>query len=248
MGGVHPDVAAAQRTEGPPMFTRMSRLLCSGCVLVAAALPLGGCETTVMMREKGLQAMQANDLPQAEHHLTRAVDKSPDDFLSQYYLGSLYLRQNQPLQAQLALERALTLRPQITPQTDDILDKLAEAMYQQGRYDSLHSFLASSASFYGRPIDYLRQARFLRMTGDVDQARVAYRKAAYFAPPGDATPYIAIAEFYESINNVPEAIRALQYAYWVDPRNPDAAAGLRRHGIVPGPTIAVEPPKPEMLR
>lgn len=229
-------------------FAPAIRTLFVSAALVVVAFSQVGCETTTMIREKGYRAMRAGDLPLAEHHFARAVQREPEDYLSQYYLGVVYLRQGEPLKAQLALEKALTLRPDGSPRTGDILDHLAEAMYQRGRYDSLHAFLAKSASYYGRTEDYLRQARYLVKTGDIDQAKIAYQKAAYFAEKGDATPYLAVAEFYESINNAPEAVAALKYAYYVDPENEKVAAGLRKHGIVPGPTVAAEPPKPEMLR
>lgn len=229
-------------------LARSTRLAALMLILVATLLVQVGCETTLMMRDKGHAAMHLGDYEQAAGHYGRAVDKSPHDYLSQYYLGVAHLKQGQPLRAQLALERALTLRPQGSPHTDDILDHLAESMYQQGRYDSLHTFLDGSAKYYGRTQDYLRQADYLAKTGDVDAAKVAYRKAAYFARSGDATPYIAIADFYDSFNDVPSAIESLRYGYYVDPDNQEVADGLRKYGIVPGPTVAIEPPKPELAR
>lgn len=217
-------------------------------LMMVIGLGQAGCETSYMMREKGHVAMRQGDPAQATHHYARAVEKSPHDYLSQYHLGVAYLEMGEPLKAQLALEQALTLRPDGSDRTRDILDHLAEAMYQQGRYDSLHTFLAQSASYYGRTEDYLRQADYLARTGDVDAAKVAYRKAAYFAAPGDAEPYLAIARFYDSFNDVPSAIEALRYGYYVDPKNRQIADALRKYGIVPGPTVAIEPPKPERPR
>lgn len=232
----------------PTAFARSSRSIVLAALVLLMLLGQAGCETTLMMRQKGYDALRAGDYVEARHQFGRAVEKSPQDYLSQYYLGVTYLELGEPLKAQLALERALTLRPQGSARTGDILDKLALAMYQQGRYDSLHAFLARSASYYGRTQDYLRQARYLAKTGDLDSAKVAYRKAAYFADKGDARPYLAIAEFYSSFNDVPSAIEALRYGYYVDPTNERIADGLRKYGIVPGPTVAVEPPKPALMR
>lgn len=225
------------------------RRVLTTAVLCVSLLAAVGCETTTMMREKGVDALRADNLELAEHHFARAAQREPEDYLSQYYLGMVHLRKNENLKAQLALERALTLRPETSEMyTGRILDMLAEAMFRQGRYDSLHTFLERSASYYHGTGDYLRQAKYLVKTGDIDSAKVAFRKAAFFAAKDDPTPYIAIADFYAGLNDVPNAVAALRYAYYVSPTNPEVAAGLRKYGIVPGPTVAVEPPKPELLR
>lgn len=231
----------------------MQPMLRLACLVIALMLPMVGCETTTMIRQKGYTAMRQGDLNLAHHHFARAAQKSPHDYLSHYYLGTVLLKQGRPQDAQLELERALVLRPydpEMPERSKDLRDKLAEAMFQQGpvRYDALHNFLDEQARYSGKPEDYIRQARYLAKTGDIDSAKLAYQKAAYFAPKGDATPYLAIADFYAEHNNIPEAVASLKYAYFVDPENPDVANGLRKYGIVPGPTVAVEPPKPELLR
>ena len=146
------------------------------------------------------------------------------------------------------MEKALALRqddPKITPR---ILDRLAQAYYEQDRPENLTAFLARTAEFYGQPRDYLRQAKYLVKVGDVDSAKLAYRKAAYFAPSGDASPYIAIADFYISIDDQTNAATALRYGYYVNPKDGEVADRFRQLGLVPGPTQSLEPPKPEMLQ
>ena len=215
-----------------------------------AVVPLlgGGCETDTLKRERAVNAYDAGDYAAAEKKLNQVMAHHPDEYRSQYWLGRTYLKQDRPLDAQLALERALTLAPRESPMVGNIVEALAEAMYQQGRYDQLHAFLDKTATYYGQTRDYLREADYLLKTGDIDNAKVAYRKAAYFAKNGDATPYVAIAEFYERVGDVPSAVVSLRYGYYVDPTNQEVAAGLRKFGVVPGPTIASEPPKPELAR
>lgn len=227
--------------------------------LAALALGTAGCETNLMKREKGVAAMKSGDHATAESKFQEVVTKRPDDWRTQYYLGLNYLKQNRPLQAQVALEQALQLAPE-KPQSlegnaflESILDNLAEAYLRQNRFDSLSAFLQKTASYYGETDDYLRQARFLARAGDVDGAKAAFQKAGAFADKTDPSPYVEAARFYEDVGDVPSAVQAYQYAYyvdWQDLSTSDARIldGLRKHGVVPGPTVASEPPKPEMFR
>ena len=79
--------------------------------------------------------------------------------------------------------------------------------------------------------------------GDIDQAKLAYRKAAFFALPGDAEPFLTLADFYESIGDTANAVTALRHAYTVTPKDRQIHDRLRRYGIVPGPTAQLPPEK-----
>ena len=242
----------------------MRRLSLLPAVLLAAA-SLTGCEsdrdstglkfetpdfliTNSMLREKGYEAINAEDWRQARLYFAQAVERRPEDGVAQYYLGLCELRLGEPLKAQFALEKALELNrndPDFAPR---ILDKLAEAIYQQDRPESLQAFLEQTVDYYGTTRDRLRQADYLTRIGDLDGARLAYQKAAYFAAEDDPDPYIEIADFYNSINDEQNAVRALRYANHVAPGHPGVAERMRRLGVVPGPTQREPPPKPELLR
>ena len=225
---------------------RQAAVLVFCCVL--SLLLMAGCETNLRLRQKGYDALYQRDYATARSMYQKAIRRNPTDAEAQYYLGVVELKLDQPLRAQLALEKALELKsedPELTPR---ILDKLAESLFQQGRMESLYAFLADTASNYGHTRDYLRQAQFMLMAGDLDGAKLAFNKAAYFADEDDITPYLAIADFYDSINDVPNAIVALQYAYWVNPNYPGLDNRFRKYGVVPGPTVAAKPPKPDLLR
>jgi tetratricopeptide (TPR) repeat protein len=214
---------------------------------VLALITLTACENNTRLREKGMLSLGNKDYAAAQSQFTRAAEKKPSDALSLYYLGITELRMGRPLDAQIALEKALVLLPDDKELTPEILDRLAEAMYQQNRVEQLHGFLDRTANFYSTTRDYLRQADYLVKTGDLDAAMTALQKAAHFAAPGDATPYIAMADFYEAINDVPNALTSLRYAYYVDPRKAQLDDRFRKFGVVPGPTVSLEPPKPQML-
>lgn len=204
--------------------------------------------TSTMMRQKGFEDINKGDWYLARDDFAKAVEISPDDAVSQYYLGLSDLKLNDPLSAQLALEKAYTLAPDDPELTPRIIDRLAEAYYQQDRQDVLIGFLNQTTEDRGTSRDYLRQAQYQFKMGDVDAAELSYRKAAYFAEAGDSTPYVAIADFYQTLGDKENAILALKYGYYVSPNDQRVATRMRKLGLVPGPTHEQEPPKPAMLK
>jgi tetratricopeptide (TPR) repeat protein len=216
----------------------------------AVCLPLflAGCQTATNLREEGRLALNRGQNQLALEKISQAVDKDPSSAVSQYQLGRAYLALDRNLEAQYALEKAYALEPDDKHLTPKILDDLAEALFRQERMANLYEFLDKQVKTYGTTRDYLRKGEYLARVGDPDAARLAFRKAAYFAAPDDPEPYIAIADFYTSIGDQPNAVTALSYANYVDPGNLDVKERLNRFGIVAGPTIAKAPPKPAMLR
>lgn len=225
---------------------KSNRWLAAG---LAGSVLLGvGCENNVVFRERGYDHYRSQDYAAAAEDFQTAVDKKPADFMAQYYLGLSMLRQGRPVPAQVPLEQALALAPDDPTWTPKIADAVAESYYQQERYETLYGFLDNMIqTYHQQPVDFLRKARYLEKLGDADGQKAALQKAAYFAPANDASPYLAIADFYLAVNDVPNAIQALKYGYYVDPDSDEVKNGLRGLGIVPGPTIADAPPKPELI-
>lgn len=212
------------------------------------AMALTGCKNNVVYRELGYDSYRELDFTTAAEHFQAAVDKKPSDFRSQYYLGVTMLKLDKPIPAQTPLEQALALRPDDPQWTPKIADSLAETYYQQERYETLYGFLDNMVQTYSQqPVDFLRKAKYLGLLGDADGQKTALQKAAFFAPANDPSPYLAIADFYETVNDTPNAIQALRYGYYVAPDSDTVKDRLRGLGIVPGPTIADAPPKPELI-
>lgn len=217
--------------------------------LLAAALLLCGCATNVTLRERGYDDLRDKDYQAAAEHFRAAVEKKPTDYNSQYYLGLSLLRLDQPVPAQTALEQALALKPDDAQWTPKIADLLAESYYQQGRVETLYAFLENQVDTrVQQSEDFLRMGKYMGLVGDADGQQLALQKAAFFAPEGDATPYLAIADFYASVNDLENRVQALKFAYYVNPTLEETKDRLRGLGIVPGPTIALEPNKPEIMQ
>ncbi|MEM6459619.1 MAG: tetratricopeptide repeat protein [Planctomycetota bacterium] len=217
--------------------------------LLLPALLLGaGCKNHVVFREQGFDKLRQQDFAAAAEDFRAAVDLKPGDYQSQYYLGLSLLRQEQFVAAQTPLEQALILRPDDPAWTPRIADAIAESYYGQDRIETLYAFLDEKIADNNQQTrDYLRKAEFLGRLGDADGQQEALTKAAFFAPLGDAEPYLALAEFYVSVNEVPRAIGSLRQGYFVDPDNAAVKDRLRGLGVVPGPTIADPPPKPAIV-
>lgn len=219
----------------------------AAALLAASILAAAGCQKpNSLLRRDGMEALDLNDVPTADSRFTTAIKQDSTDWKSQYYLGVVRLKQNRPLDAQLAEEKALTLRPDDKKFTPLILDALAESLFQQDQRAALSAMLQKAADDYGTVPDYLRQAEYLGKISDVDGAKLAFRKALKFAPKDDPAPYIAMGDYFASVGDTQGAIIALGKAYYLTPRNEKIAERFRRLGYTPGPTLAIKPTADEL--
>ncbi|MEQ9455637.1 MAG: tetratricopeptide repeat protein [Phycisphaeraceae bacterium] len=223
--------------------TRSSRLVRLVMVILLGVTPLlSGCVTATMHREKGQAAQARGDFSRAIEQYQAALEKNPADHRARFHLGEAYLAIGENLKAQLAFEKVMAGRPADELLVPRVLDKLAEAIYRQNRADALYDMLESSVEAYPSSRSYLRQADYLVKLGDHDLAAVAYQKAGRFSEPGDATAYLRAAGFYDSIGDPANTALNLRYAMYVDPDHPKIAPWFRKLGIVPGPTLPLQPP------
>ena len=144
----------------------------AAAVAVLAATLITGCQKpNPMLRKQGMDAYDEQATDQAQQRFVQAVDQDPTDWKSLYYLGKIRLQQGKSFEAQTLLEQALTLR-QDHPETADILDALAAALFQRGRIEALHQLLAQSIDDYGTSRDFTRHGKYLMEQGDIDQPKV----------------------------------------------------------------------------
>jgi Flp pilus assembly protein TadD len=215
-------------------------------LVAAAAAALPGCHVQeVALRTQGQNALAGGNHQTALEKYKKLVEINPTSAQYQYGLGSSYLATGQYHEAELALERAWNLAPNDRNLTSKILDDLAEALYRQDKIQQLTTFLTETTKQYGSTESYLRQAEYLAKAGNLDGARVAYRKAAYFASERNPEPYLEMARFYASINDRQNVVKALKYAHYVAPRNQAVLQRMKQYGVQPGQ--GQKPPKPELL-
>lgn len=223
-----------------------SRMIVTGrfmalALVASMALLLTGCNPpNGWLRQQAINAKTDNDVPKAEGYLVRAVKQDDTDWKAMWLLGVIRNEQNRGLDAQMLLERSLTLRGH-DAETPDINDALAESYYIQNQPASLSAMLQSAVEKYGGMRDYLRQAKYLGKVGDVDGARRGFQKAIKFAAKDDPMPYQVAADYYESAGDKAGAIEMLRHVYYISPGNGKVANRLRNYGIVPGPTVGLPP-------
>ena len=216
-----------------------------GLTLTLLLWPAAGCTRNqvqnTLRRSDGIDALRAKDYDAARQQLDAAVEADPSDWRAHYFLGVAELESDNPLAAQLAFEKALAVKYDNQEWRNRILDQLARAIYEQDEPQRLYAFLNEAAREHGTTADYLRLARYMEQSGDVDAAATALEQAAAVAEPDDPRPYLRQADLYASIGDDPRAIRALQHALYIDPDNREVPDRMRRYGIVPGPTQRVPP-------
>jgi Flp pilus assembly protein TadD len=228
------------------VHSRPTLTLLTTLCLAIGSLMLSGCASNpVVLREQGRIALARGNHQTALKKYEKLVEMRPTNAQYQYGLGASALAAGQAQRAELALERAWELAPQDREWTPKILDKLAQALYEQDDINQLNAFLNETIKQYGNTASYLRKAEFLTKAGDLDGARVAYRKAAYFADENNAQPYVEMASFYESINDRENAVKSLRYAHHIAPANQAVVRRLKDYGVQPGQ--GEQPPKPALL-
>ena len=212
-------------------------------LLIAASLV--GCQTpSGVLREQGVHAYNMKEYGVSRAKFQICVDRDPTDWKANYYLGLIALENQNANRARTYLEIAYTLRnegPPRNPETFEIANALAEALYQQGDGPRLVGFCDELIARFGRVADYIRKADFLAKLGDHDAAIIAYRQAIRIAPDDDPAPFLAMADFYDSIDDREAATRLLRQAYYVDPEDYAIGQRLRAHDVIPGPTAGMEP-------
>jgi Tfp pilus assembly protein PilF len=220
-----------------------NHLIVAGRMIAVAslALLLTGCNPpNSLLRQQAINAMEDKDIVTAEQRLERAVKQDDTDWKAMWLLGVVRNEQHRGLDAQILLERSLTLRGH-DAETADINDALAESLFIQNQPASLSAMLQTAVEDHGGMRDYLRQAKYLGKSGDADGARKGFQKAIKFAKKDDPMPYQVEADYFESVGDKAGAIEALRHVYYISPGNGKVANRLRNYGIVPGPTVGLPP-------
>ena len=217
-----------------------NRLIVAGALLGTTMLLTGCNPPNSLLRQQAINAMEEKDTATAEKRLERAVRQDDTDWKAMWLLGVVRNQQNRPLDAQILLERSLTIRGH-DAETADINDALAESLFLQNQPATLSAMLQKTVEDHGGMRDYLRQAKYLGKSGDPDGARKGFQKAIKFSKKDDPTAYQAAADYFESAGDKAGAIDALRHVYYITPGNGKVANRLRNYGIVPGPTVGLPP-------
>jgi len=218
---------------------RMTRLMFSvfGALLVVSTI---GCAT----QRPATAIRQDADFHYTYGHYERAAQdyqaitaKYPGDWEAQYRLGLSLMQLNEYDPARRALEVAHTLKPE----NADIVDALAETMYEQGDASRLFAFLRERAQSTQSVRAYRRLAEYALAMDDPDTARSAIETAIALDDGQSVEPYLDAAKLAERLGNIDQALRRLRQAYSINPHDQRVRERIVALGEVPGPSIALPP-------
>lgn len=208
---------------------------------IASALLIGckggGVRPIPSVLESGEAAYRGHDYPRAEADFAEVMERDPGSSRARYWLGRSLLAQGKSAAAREQFEVALAA----DVENDKIYAGLCEALYQDGKLDDLFRLLRQRASEHGSVEDYLQLAAYSRKAGDVDEAHTALLTAARLDAGRRIEPQLALADFYESVNNEVEASRRLRMAYYITAENPDLNERLKALGHRLGPGLGLKP-------
>ncbi|MDH3583818.1 MAG: tetratricopeptide repeat protein [Phycisphaerae bacterium] len=236
----------------------------SAVVGLSFAACLGGCMPDLraeQSRMRGYDALTRREDPQAAlAWFKTAADQDPANPKAHYYIGRITLDTGgDPAFARRHLEIAhtLSLKDRLnstspypgtraavpTASLDQIADALGEAHFREKNPHRLIAFLDQQVEEEGSVEAYMRRGFYLHKVGDNDNARLSYQEAARLSGGTSARPYVALADFYDSVGDREQALTNLRVAYGINPDHPRLANRIRAHGTVPGPTVALPVPE-----
>ncbi len=207
----------------------------SRTLIVLAFLGTSGCTRpvqTVLASADGHYKRGSYETAAREYG--EVTERQPGRWWAHYRLGECLLELDRPADARRELEVALAHQPG----EPRVIEALAESMYREGDEAGLFAFLAREAEA-ARSVDaYLRLGRFCALINDPDSAQTAFHHAIELDDGRTVEPYLQAAAFEQRIGDIEEALRLLNRAYLVDPKDGRVSQRIRDLGEVPGPTYA----------
>ncbi len=213
-------------------------------ILIAVALFCAGLtscnsqsRTLPAIRTSGEYALEHDDTERAFADFREYTQRAPGASYGHLMLGKTYLAKQMPAHAREQFELAYTN----DPNNPDVVESLAQAMYEDTEYDDLFRFLRQRTTERNASHDYLLLGRYSRLTGDSDAALDALLTAARLDQGRSIRPQLELADFYESIGKSGEAARRARMAYFIQPEDPRVKAALTRLRVPIGASTALVP-------
>lgn len=232
------------------MLTSISRALYTrSLALLAAALLLGGlagCADVVTYsqdaRAEGLKLYNQGQYTDAAGSFRNAVRQEPRDYQSQYWLGQSYAQMGSHGKAITAFRSGLdSMKVTYDGQRDTafrakILDALAQTIAGSTQRVTEIENVERATAANPSAEQYLLLAKIYRYAGDHDMAIEQYSQALTVTPRDFAT--LKDFGFYlEQIGATEQAVARLSRANAINPQDIEVADALRRHHVVPGPSL-----------
>lgn len=213
---------------------------------ISCGFGLGGCSTagkvkkTLALNDLHIRAAVAEDKGDwdtAYELWSEYVDRRPQSALAEYRLGKVETQLGLYTQAISHLRVAHDLQPG----NIEYIEALAQAMIANNNRDQLMSLLRDTAEEGPDGSGYLRMGRFAQEAGLLDEAREAFSLAIVNARGLSIEPYLAMADFATFIGDTDMEILNLRSALWFDRTDEALNKRLEGLGMIPGPSLAIQP-------
>ncbi len=224
-----------------PLAGRLALLL-----LLVCGLLLPGCtgrRPLVDVREDAQWHEQYGRYDQALADYQEYVDRDKTDLQARLDLSRLLSHYERYREAAVHMEVAYSL----APQREHVVEQYAQTLFLADYHDTLLTRLRERAEARQTVDEYLRLAEWADRVGDTDQTRRALLTAERLGEGARIEPYVELAKLAARTGDTQAEVLRLKQALYIDLHDgddrtdPDVAARLRAHGLVPGPTIALPP-------
>ncbi|HEX7332009.1 MAG TPA: tetratricopeptide repeat protein [Pyrinomonadaceae bacterium] len=204
-----------------PRITRIGLLILLGWTTAGAVVQQRSVDAHT---SRGVSAVEANDLKEAERQFAAAASLAPADAATRNNYGAILMRLGRTAQARMEFEASLKLNPN----QPSALTNLAQIYFDSGQLDDLQaarSLLERAAKITSDPqisealvVTYLKLSQVLMAKKDL---RAAGRTLESAVASGlhDAKIYAALADVYEADGHYENAIPAMRLAVQRDSQN-----------------------------
>lgn len=215
-------------------------------MLLATPLIAPGCSTarkvkTTLAANEALVAAGAaedeGDLQKAYEYWTQYVEMRPHEANGEYRLG----RVENMLGKHRDAANHLRIAHDLKPGNVTYIEELALALTESGQREELLSLLHATVNEGADGSGYIRLARYASRAGMMDEAREALMTAVALNGGTSPTPHIAMADFARETGDTEAEVLALRHALWFDPADATILARIRELGVIPGPSLALDP-------
>ncbi len=214
--------------------------------LSSIALALGSCGPTQKVKRtfalndlsvRAKRAETAGDMERALELWQEYVERRPHAHFAEYELGRIESELGMYTEAIGHLTTAHDLRPA----NIQYIEQLADTYIKAGRPDDMMQLMRETVNEGEDGAGYLRLARYARRVGLLDDSKLAIQSAMIYAGTESPEPYIAMADLAKQIGDRDLEINALRQALWFDPASDELNQRFLGLGVIPGPSLALEP-------